>query len=94
MTISLSPESEERIAELMVRKLLERLPEQEKAITLPPQQEQPIKGYKALRERYPVSTSTIRGWVQAGLPYREVGNVFWFYPSEVDAFLRRKNESV
>jgi len=51
--------------------------------------EKPLRGVRALCAHYGMSTATLNKMMKDGkIPFRQIGNRFLFYPSEVDAALR------
>ena len=51
--------------------------------------EKPLRGVRALCRHYGMSTATLNKMMKAEkIPFRQVGNRYLFYPSEVDAALK------
>lgn len=51
--------------------------------------EKPLRGVRALCRHYGMSTATLNKMMKADkIPFRQVGNRFLFYPSEVDQALK------
>ena len=51
--------------------------------------EKPLRGVRALCQHYGMSTATLNKMMKADkIPFRQVGNRYLFYPSEVDAALK------
>lgn len=51
--------------------------------------EKPLRGVRALCRHYGMSTATLNKMMKADkIPFRQVGNRYLFYPSEVDAALK------
>jgi len=51
--------------------------------------EKPLRGVRALCAHYGMSTATLNKMMKADkIPFRQVGNRYLFYPSEVDAALK------
>ena len=51
--------------------------------------EKPLRGVRALCAHYGMSTATLNKMMTDGkIPFRQIGNRFLFYPSEVDVALK------
>ncbi|WP_336536607.1 helix-turn-helix domain-containing protein [Bacteroides acidifaciens] len=51
--------------------------------------EKPLRGVRALCRHYGISTATLNKMMKADkIPFRQVGNRYLFYPSEVDVALK------
>lgn len=51
--------------------------------------EKPLRGVRALCRHYGMSTATLNKMMKSDkIPFRQVGNRYLFYPSEVDAALK------
>lgn len=51
--------------------------------------EKPLRGVRALCRHYGISTATLNKLLKADkIPFRQVGNRYLFYPSEVDMALK------
>ena len=51
--------------------------------------EKPLRGVRALCRHYGMSTATLNKMMNSdNFPFRQVGNRYLFYPSEVDAALK------
>lgn len=51
--------------------------------------EKPVRGVRAICAYFGMSTATLNKLMKEGkIPFRQIGNRFLFYPSEVDAALK------
>lgn len=76
------------VADKVARKLIGIIPDK-KEIEPCATGEKPLRGVRALCRYYGMSTATLNKMMKAEkIPFRQVGNRYLFYPSEVDAALK------
>ena len=76
------------VADKVASKLMGIIPDK-KEVELCATGEKPLRGVRALCRHYGMSTATLNKMMKAEkIPFRQVGNRYLFYPSEVDAALK------
>ena len=76
------------VADKVADRLIGLIPDKKKS-DVPSDSEKPLRGVRALCQHYGMSTATLNKMMKDGkIPFRQIGNRFLFYPSEVDAALK------
>lgn len=76
------------VADKVANRLLGLIPEKREAEARE-NGEIPLRGVRALCAHYGMSTATLNKMMKEDkIPFRQIGNRYLFYPSEVDAALR------
>ncbi len=76
------------VADKVASRLMGILPDKQE-VEVSSTGEKPLRGVRALCSHYGMSTATLNKMMKDGkIPFRQIGNRFLFYPSEVDAALK------